>query len=201
MAYLGRAGAAEEQRHFDAAAADYARARIALRQANDTLALVRVAANEGFLDLDQGRPAQALPQFIAATEGFKQWGALNEAIYTYIGQIGCYLALLDGRSAMRAADAAETLAQRIDNPSTVESLTLARAGALAAVGRLRESRDSLDRLRSTGTEPGDRRRGRRGARAGSNSTTTMRRSRQRLRRTHGIGARCAELFGMRTRDA
>ena len=153
IAYLGRAGAAEEQRHFDAAAADYARARIALRQANDTLALVRVAANEGFLDLDQGRPAQALPQFIAATEGFKQWGALNEAIYTYIGQISCYLALLDGRSALQAADAAQALAQRIDNQSTLESLTLARAGALAAVGRLRESRDSLDRLRSTSKDP------------------------------------------------
>jgi len=153
IAYLGRAGAAEGQRHFDAAAADYARARIALRQANDTLALVRVAANEGFLDLDQGRPAQALPQFIAATEGFKQWGALNEAIYTYIGQISCYLSLLDARAAMQAADAAQKLAQRIDNAETLESLGLARASALAAVGRLREARDTLDRLRSTGTDP------------------------------------------------
>jgi DNA-binding winged helix-turn-helix (wHTH) protein len=153
MAYLGRAGAAGEQRRFDAAAADYSRARIALRQANDTLALIRVAANEGFLDLDQGRPAQALPQFIAATEGFKQWGALNEAIYTYIGQISCYLALLDAHSAMQAADAAQAVAQRIDNAETLESLALARARALAAVGRLRESRDALDRLRSTGTDP------------------------------------------------
>jgi hypothetical protein len=153
QAYLGRAGAAADQRHFDAAAADYARARIALRQANDTLALVRVAANEGFLDFDQGRPAQALPQFIAATEGFKQWGALNEAIFTYIGQIGCYLALLDARAAMQAADAGAVLAQRIDNPSTLASLTIARAKALAAVGRLREARDSLDHLRASGTDP------------------------------------------------
>jgi predicted Zn-dependent protease len=149
QAYLGRAAAAADQRHFAAAAADYARARIALRQANDTLALVRVAANEGFLDLDQGRPAQALPQLVSATEGFKQWGALNEAILTYTGQIGCYLALLDGRAAMLAADAADALAQRIDNPSTLASLTIARAKALAAVGRLREARDTLDRLRST----------------------------------------------------
>lgn len=153
QAYLGRAAAAAEQRHFDAATADYARARIALRQANDTLALVRVAANEGFLDFDQGRPAQALPQFVAATEGFKQWGALNEAILTTIGQIGCYLALLDGHAAMQAADAADVLAQRIDNPSTLASLTIARARALAAVGRLRESRESLDHLRSVTTDP------------------------------------------------
>jgi DNA-binding winged helix-turn-helix (wHTH) protein/tetratricopeptide (TPR) repeat protein len=152
QAYLGRAAAAADQRHFDAAAADYARARIALRQANDTLALVRVAANEGFLDMDQGRPAQALPQLITATEGFKQWGALNEAVLTYIGQISCYLALLDGRSAMQAADDAATVAQRVENPSALDSLTIARARALARVGRLRESRESLDHLRSTSTD-------------------------------------------------
>jgi hypothetical protein len=90
---------------------------------------------------------------VAATEGFKQWGALNEAILTSIGQIGCHLALLDGQAAMRAADAADTLAQRIDNPSTLASLTIARARALVAVGRLREAREALDRLRSSGTDP------------------------------------------------
>lgn len=153
QAYLGRAAAAANQRHFEAATADYARARVALRQANDTLALIRVAADEGFLDLDQGRPAQALAQLTTATRGFKRWGALNEAIITYIGQIGCYLALLDDGAAMQAADAAAELAQRIDNPVTLAALTLARARALAAVGRLREARDSLDQLRSTTSDP------------------------------------------------
>ena len=152
QAYLGRAAAAAEQRHFDDATADYARARVALRQANDTLALIRVAANEGFNDLELGRPTQALPLLIDATNKFEQWGALNEAIMTSIGQIGCYLALLDSRSAMQVADAADALAQRIDNPGTIASLTLARARALAAVGRLREARASLDRLRSTSTD-------------------------------------------------
>jgi DNA-binding winged helix-turn-helix (wHTH) protein len=152
QAYLGRAAAASDQHHYDAAATDFARARVALRQANDTLALIRVAADEGFIDLDQGRPAQALQQLRAATEGFKQWGALNEAILTYVGEIGCHLALLDNSAAMQAADAAAALAQRIDNPATLASLTLARARALAAVGRLREARASLDELRSTTTD-------------------------------------------------
>lgn len=151
-AYLGRAAAATDQHHFDAAEADYARARIALRQANDTLALIRVAADEGFLDLEQDRPAQALSQLSTATAGFIQWGALNEAVFTYIGQISCDLALLDARAAMTAADAADTLAQRIDNPATLNSLAIARARALAGVGRIREARDVLDRLRS-GSRP------------------------------------------------
>lgn len=148
QAYLGRAGAAANQRRFEAAAADYARARIAFRQANDTLALIRVDANEGFLDLDQGRPAQALPQLVAAGEGFARWGALNEAVFAYIGQISCRLALLEPRKALDAADAAAALVERIDNPSTRDSLTIARAKALAAVGRLHEARQTLERLRA-----------------------------------------------------
>jgi len=152
QAYLGRAAAAADQHRVDAALADYARARIAYREANDPLALIRVAANEGFLDLDLDRPAQALPQLRAAGEGFQQWGALNEAIYAYIGQINCHLDLLDAAAALRAADAAGVLAQRIDNPMTLASLTLARARALLASGQLRAARDSLDRLRSTSND-------------------------------------------------
>lgn len=148
QAYLGRAAAATEQGRFDVAAADYARARIAFRQANDNLALIRVAADEGFVDYDLRRPGLALPQLQAAAKGFNQWGALNEAILTYIYQIACHLALLDGRAAMQAADAADVLARRIDNRHTLDGLRLARARALAAVGRLHEARAVLDGLRS-----------------------------------------------------
>jgi len=149
QAYLGRAAAAEEQRHAEPARADYARARIAFRQANDTLALIRVDANEGFLDLDEDRPAQALPQLRQAAAGFAQWGAVNEAIYASIGQINCHLALLENAAALQAADSASALAQRIDNPITLESLAIARARALAANGRLKAAREVLDRLRAS----------------------------------------------------
>ena len=149
QAYLGRAGAAEEQRHAQAARADYARARIAFRQANDALALIRVDANEGFLDLDEDHPAQALPQLRQAAAGFTQWGALNEAIYASIGQINCHLALLENAAALQVADAAIALAQRIDNPMTLQSLDIARARALAANGQLQAARAVLDRLRGS----------------------------------------------------
>ncbi|MFC5488743.1 hypothetical protein [Dokdonella soli] len=155
QAYLGRAGAAKEQRHFEAAAADYSRARIALKQANDTLALIRVEANEGFLDLDQGRPAQALPQFVRASAGFEQWGALNEAIFTYIGQISCQLSLLEPAKAMDAVDAAAKLATRIENQDTRDSLSISRGKALAGVGRLRDARAVLAGVRDAHPAAGD----------------------------------------------
>ena len=148
QAYIGRAAAAADRRRFDAAAADYARARIAYRQANDSLALLRVTADEGAADYDQRRPARALPQFQAAAKGFSEWGALNEAIFSYVYQIHCHLALLDGTAAMQAADAADALAQRLDNRLTLDRLRLARARALIAVGRLQEARGVLDALRS-----------------------------------------------------
>jgi len=146
QALLGRAGVAKEQRQFHVAAAYYARARIAYRQANDTLALIRVAANEGFVDYDLRRPARALTQLVAATEGFKQWGALNEALLTYIGQIACDLAMLDNLAAMQAADAADALAVRVDNRHTLDRFRVARSRALIAAGRLREARGLLDEV-------------------------------------------------------
>jgi DNA-binding winged helix-turn-helix (wHTH) protein len=152
-AYLGRAAAAADQHHYDAALAGYAEARIALREANDALALVRVAANEGFLDLEQDRPAPALTQLQAASESFRRWGALNEAILTSVGEIDAHLAMLDGAAALHSADAAAAIAQRIDNPGTLASLMLARAQALAASGRLREARAVLEDLRHTPASP------------------------------------------------
>ena len=149
IAYMGRGGAAAQQHRFGEAVVDYARARIAFRDANDRLALIRVAANEGFLDMDSNRPTQALPQLQTATEGFSQWGALNEAIYTSVGQIGCSLELLDGAAAMRVVEAAAVLAEKVENPDTLASLALARANALIAVGRLHEARSSLERMRSS----------------------------------------------------
>ncbi len=146
--YIGRGGAAAAPAPNHAAPPAHARARIAYRQANDNLALLRVAADEGFADYGQRRPGRALPQLEAAAKGFEQWGALREAILTYVYQVNCHLALLDGRAAMQAADAAEVLAQRIDNRHAVDQLRLARARALAAVGRLHEARAALDGLRS-----------------------------------------------------
>jgi hypothetical protein len=150
QAWIGRAAAAEAQHQFETAASDYARARVVLRQANDKLALLRVDANDGFLDYDQDRPAQALQSLTAAADGFKRWGALNEAILCSIGQINAYLALLDGRAALRVADAAAPLTERIDNPDTIASFALARGRVLVAVGRLREARAAFDELRGNG---------------------------------------------------
>jgi DNA-binding winged helix-turn-helix (wHTH) protein len=145
-AYLGRAAAATEQHAYDNASADYARARVALRQANDTLALLRVTADEGFLDAELGRPSKALPQLIEASKGFQQWGAINEAIFVLIGEVDTHLDLLQAAQAVAAADAALQLSSRIDSRTTLDALALARSRALAAAGKLSQARAILDLL-------------------------------------------------------
>lgn len=145
-AYLGRAAAAAEQHDYENASADYARARVAMRQANDSLALLRVTANEGFLDAELGRPSKALPQLIEAGRGFEQWGAINEAIFVLIGEADTYLDLLEPAQAVAVADAALQLSSRVDSRTTHDALALARGRALAAAGRLSEARTLLDRL-------------------------------------------------------
>jgi DNA-binding winged helix-turn-helix (wHTH) protein len=149
QAYLGRGNVAAEQGRPDAAMADYARARNAFRAAADPLALARVAANEGFLDLGRDRPADALPPLRKAAESFRDWGALNEAIYASIGAISADLALLDNAAAMQIADGAAELDRRMDNADTHASLALARVRALLAVGRFREARETLQALYGT----------------------------------------------------
>jgi hypothetical protein len=54
---------------------------------------------------------------------------------------------------MDAAEAAASLAARIDNQGTRDSLAIARAKALAANGRLREARDLLVQLRNANPAP------------------------------------------------
>lgn len=148
-AYLGRAAATTELNRFDDAMADYARARVALRQANDTLALLRVDADEGFLDLQRGLPALALPQLASASQGFEQWGALNEAIFTRLGEIEAHLSLLQINEALDVVAGADHLAQRVENRTTLTSLALTKSLALAAAGRWSHARSLLNDLRES----------------------------------------------------
>ena len=125
-----------------------------LAMLNDTLALLRVSANEGFLDAELGRPSKALPQLLEAGKGFEQWGAINEAIFVLIGEIDTHLDLLQAGQAMAdSADAAQQLSDRVDSRTTLDALALARSRALAAVGRLQAARELLDRLLLTTPPP------------------------------------------------
>jgi DNA-binding winged helix-turn-helix (wHTH) protein/tetratricopeptide (TPR) repeat protein len=146
QAYTGLAAAQVNVAEFDAAADNLARARVAAELAGDTLQLARVDANEGVLDNARGRHAEALPILARASERFQRFGALNEWFLTTAAEVKAHLALLDPAAAIAASDPAWNLRAKLDNPGSRTALELQRARALAAAGRLADSRRLLDEL-------------------------------------------------------
>jgi DNA-binding winged helix-turn-helix (wHTH) protein/tetratricopeptide (TPR) repeat protein len=146
QAYTGLAAAQVNVAEFDAAADNLARARVAAELAGDTLQLARVDANEGVLDNARGRHAEALPILARASERFQRFGALNEWFLTTAAEVKAHLALLDAVAALAASDSAWNLRAKLDNPGSRTALELQRARALAASGRLADSRRLLDEL-------------------------------------------------------
>jgi tetratricopeptide (TPR) repeat protein len=146
QAYTGLAAAQVNVAEFDAAADNLARARVAAELAGDTLQLARVDANEGVLDNARGRHAEALPILARASERFQRFGALNEWFLTTAAEVKAHLALLDASAAIAASDPAWNLRAKLDNPGSRTALELQRARALAASGRLADSRRLLDEL-------------------------------------------------------
>jgi tetratricopeptide (TPR) repeat protein len=146
QAYTGRAAALVNLGRFDEAAADLARARIALELAGDSLALARVDANEGVLDNARGRHAEALRILQRAATRFERFGAINDLSLTVAAQVKAHLFLLDADGALAASEGLWRKRAQIGNPRSRGSYELQRARALAASGRIEEARSLLDEL-------------------------------------------------------
>ena len=146
QAYTGLAAAEVNAGRFDEAADNLGRARVAVELAGDTLQLARVDANEGVLDNARGRHAEALPILERAADRFRQFGALNELFLTVAAEMKAHLALLDASAALAVSEPVWAVRTKLDNPGSRTAFELQRARALAAAGRLAESRKLLDEL-------------------------------------------------------
>ncbi|HEY6940834.1 winged helix-turn-helix domain-containing protein, partial [Dokdonella sp.] len=146
QAYTGLAAALVNLWRFDEAASALARARIALTLANDTLSLARVDANEGILNSNRGRHAEALPVLQRAADRFRHFGALNDLALTVTAQIRAQLALLDAPGAVATSESLLPQRPQLVNARTRGNFDLQRARALAAVGRLTDARVLLEEL-------------------------------------------------------
>lgn len=153
-AYTGLAAAQVNIGHFDEAADNLGRARVAVGLSGDNLQLARIDANEGVLDNARGRHAEALPILQRAAERFQQFGALNELFLTAAAEMKAHLALLDASAALAVSDPVWAMRARLDNPGTRTAFELQRARALAACGRTADARKLLDDL-GRGAAPGE----------------------------------------------
>lgn len=143
QALTGRAVTHSAQGHFDRALADLGQARIHQVRAGDLLAVARVDANLGSVEMDRGRPAAALGYYHASAPVFEAMGAINELAGTRWLLVSAQLALLENKAALAESDRLYALLGRIRDPAVRAKTLLARAEALMAVGRIREARELL----------------------------------------------------------
>jgi tetratricopeptide (TPR) repeat protein len=138
-AYMGRGIAAQSQGRHDDASADLARAHVAFELAGDGLALARVEANEGLMDAARDRHAAAAATLDRAARRFDRFGALNEVAVTTSALVGAHLFLLDPVSALNASERAWTIRGRLEDAGIRDALSINRAIALDANGRVGEA--------------------------------------------------------------
>lgn len=133
-------------RQLDAAAQDFARARIALNLAGDALQLARVDGNESNLDMQQGRYGEVIAIQQRIGERFRGFGMNNEVTASLNNQTGAHLELLEPLAALTTSDRAFALLGRITDASIRYDTRRQRAETLERNGRLAEARVLLDEL-------------------------------------------------------
>ena len=154
----GRAVTRSSLGRFDQALADLGTARVQLARAGDLLAVARVDANLGNVEMDRDRPAQAVGYFRKAAEDFASMGAVNELAAMSGMLMTAELQLLHPERALQESERAWALRERVRDPAQSANLLLGRTEVLIANGRLSEARDLLQLPEADKVVPGDFRR-------------------------------------------
>jgi len=139
QALSGRAVVHGMQQQFDRGLADLGQARVQLGKVGDALAVARVDANLGILEVDRGRPAYALPYLSKAADDFAAMGAVNELATVRNARVLAYLQLLRTDEALAESVQSQPLLERVRDPMQRADLVLIHAAALTQAGRLREA--------------------------------------------------------------
>ncbi|HVI57958.1 MAG TPA: winged helix-turn-helix domain-containing protein [Luteimonas sp.] len=155
IALSGRAVANALQQRFDQALSDFGQARVQLAGAGDALAVARVDANLGILEVDRGHPAQALPYLDRAARDFDAMGAVNELSTLRNMRVAALLQLLRRDEAMTESERAWALLPRLRDPTQRADTVLTRAQALLEAGRLREAAQVLAMPEAARSQPSE----------------------------------------------
>src|SRR5690606_35362459 len=154
-ALTGRGVTRSSQGRFDQALDDLGRARAQLLRSGDALAVARVDANLGNLEMDRERPAQAVGYFGKAARDFASMGAVNELGGISGMLVTAHLQLLQPKAALAESGRGSALLPRVRDPAQRANLLLGRAEALIAAGRLAEAGRLLAVPDAARVVPGD----------------------------------------------
>jgi len=135
-ALIGRASARSADHRYDEALADFAQARIVLEAAGDRLALARVDAYLGLLEVNRDRHAEAVPLLAEAAQRLQVFDAVVEELHARVGIVMARLALLEPAGALAECARLDALAARVADPRRRNYADLACADAELANGHL-----------------------------------------------------------------
>ncbi len=152
-ALIGRASARQGQHRYDEALADFAQARIALEAAGDPLALARVDAYQGLLEVNRERFAEAVPVLLRAAAKLQAFDAVVEELHARVGIAMADLATLEPAVALAQCERIDELARRVSDPRRKHYAELVCIDAQIANGHLGDAAARLRILRAQAQPP------------------------------------------------
>jgi DNA-binding winged helix-turn-helix (wHTH) protein/tetratricopeptide (TPR) repeat protein len=152
-ALIGRATARAALHRYDEAVADFAQARVAFEAAGDGLALARVDAYLGLLDLNRDRAAEALPLLRGAVERLQAFDAVVEELHARVGIVQAELTMLDPAAALAQCARLRELAARVSDPRRKNYAGIACIEAQTANGRYSDAVLLLREVRAQADPP------------------------------------------------
>lgn len=156
-AYNARGNAALRAGRYDAARADYARARIAFAAAGETLGLARLDNNEAIVIYKGGHPAEALPLFERAAQSFERFGASDKLLNALVNEMAAHLDLLQPAEALSVFRRAQAATAHVESAADLRTVSVQGATVLATNGKLSEASallESVARAADPSTEGG-----------------------------------------------
>lgn len=152
--FSGRGVARAAQGQQALAAADLARARVALERAGDAPGVASVDTNLGLLQSRSGQSVQALQSFERAIAVFQRYGVRDSLAASLLGKARAQLQLLDNEASLATSREAQRLAQTLENPVLRRNIAQQLAAALTTAGQLGEASAVLAQA-PTASAPGD----------------------------------------------
>lgn len=154
-ALAGRGLARTCQHTFDASAADLGQARAQFEASGDRLGVARNDNYRGLLELERGRPADAVPYLLASADVYESFGAIDNLLFTLSGLFDAQALQLRWRDAWATSERGWRLRERVRDPEKRLLLHVDRLRALTALGRLGEARSLLEATDAEFPQPRD----------------------------------------------
>jgi len=138
-ALVGRSLAATCRHAFAEAASDIGEARLRFESVGDRLGVAKADSYRGMLELERGRPADALPHLQAAVEVHDAFGAVGDTASDLLALFDAQALQLDWNAAWQTSERAWALRGRIGDPEQRLLIGADRVRVLAAKGRFGEA--------------------------------------------------------------